>query len=202
MLQTKALRSLSILIIGLSSALSFLTGCNKEEPVGPDGYPPIWIEIGYYIFEDKSGAGSEYKDSDPYADKVQCFQYDGNEHTITLRLKSITKPGIPIPENFLINYVCEGIDEPVNYGPYDVYQSDGFCKIWTDRENDDPVIKIKLEKNRTREKRLFAIEIAANPAQYEIVKIVASHTKIFGAGLKISQSPLDDEPETYSLKAQ
>ncbi len=202
MLQTNTFRSLLTLIMGIISASVFLTGCDdvKEAP------NPPYETFGCYEFKDASGIGLEYMHPDESG--VQCFQYDSNEQTITLKLKSVLKPEIETPTNLLIDHLDEwkeGFTAQIVYNKTNMseFQSDGCYHIWTDHENGEPVIKINLMKNDTGSTRHIGMHIISYPGQSEVIKIdKENYVVTYGAYVEIIQLPIEEEPETFSLKAQ
>ena len=101
MRQRNIFTTLMMTIIGLSFTLSILTGCDESE----DDYPRTVYTSGTYIFENVSGTGTEWKNPYYDDDDSQYYKFDGNEQTITLRLKSVSSPEIPFPEKIRIEQV-------------------------------------------------------------------------------------------------
>ncbi len=203
MKQRSRLITLLITIMGLSSTLLMLSGCNNLDDMGP--YSPMIPVLNEqtYIFKDISGIGIEYEFPQFPDEKAQYFKYDGTEQTITLRLASITKPDLPTPDKFqfylVVNTAPVFYDYGKNHGFFVESQGEGFYHAWTDTENDEPVIKIRLMKNETGKERAFGMYIIADPAIYETTKL--NHKAYYGASILIFQSPLTEETETFSLKA-
>ncbi|MDE6341760.1 MAG: hypothetical protein K2K93_05540 [Muribaculaceae bacterium] len=193
MLQIKTLRSLLTLIIGIISASVFLTGCDEGEAPNPP-----YETLGCYEFKDVSGRGIECMHPDESG--VQCFQYDGNEQTIILKLKSVLKPEMDIPTNLLIDHLDEwkeGFTAQIVYNKTKMseFQSDGCYHIWTYHENGEPVIKINLMKNDTGSTRHIALHIVSYPGQSGVIKIhKENYVVTYGAYVEIIQLPVEEEP--------